>query len=231
MGVRLPRRKPRNILASAVYRLNRFLPVSKGRRLDLMLDLAWASHRLSIENAAALELNRRAPNPFLHSQIRPTDRVLEIGCDRGQVLASIDASERVGVDYNEGAIAAGRSEHPELTLIAGEAREYLRQSPKFDVLILSHVLEHVDEPEQFLASVKDRFDRIYIEVPDFDWTELNALRLARGRKLVQMDDDHVAEFDRDELEQIFASLGLEVLDREFRFGLMRYWLSSAQTSA
>ena len=147
------------------------------------------------------------------------------------MLASIDASERIGVDYNERAIATGKAQYPELTLIAGEAREYLAQSPGFDVLILSHVLEHVDEPEQFLASVKDRFDRIYIEVPDFDWTELNALRLARGRKLVQMDDDHVAEFDRDELEQIFACLGLEVLDREFRFGLRRYWLSSARTSA
>lgn len=191
-----------------------------------MLDLAWVSHRLSIENAAALALNRRAPNGFLQSHIQPTDRVLEIGCDRGQVLASLKAAERVGVDYNEAAIAAGRAEHPELTLIEGEAREYLKRAPRFDVLILSHVLEHVDEPEQFIGFVKDRFDRIYIEVPDFDWTELNRLRLARKRHLIQMDDDHVAEFDRDELEQIFATLGLEVLEREFRFGLMRYWLKT-----
>jgi hypothetical protein len=46
-----------------------------------------------------------------------------------------------------------------------------------------------------------------------------------------MDDDHIAEFDRDELEQIFASLGLKVLDREYRFGLMRYWLSRAASSS
>jgi SAM-dependent methyltransferase len=227
MGVRLPRHKPRNLLASAIYRINRFLPLSKERKLDLMLDLTWVSHRLSIENAAALALNRRPANGFLQSHIRPTDRVLEVGCDRGQVLASVVAAERVGVDYNEAAIAAGHAEYPELTLIAGEARDYLKQAPKFDVLILSHVLEHVDEPEQFLAAVKDRFDRIYVEVPDFDWTELNSLRLSRGRKLIQMDDDHIAEFDRDELEQIFASLGLKVLDREYRFGLMRYWLSRA----
>lgn len=231
MGVRLPRHKSRNLLASAVYRLNRFLPLSKQRKLDLMLDLAWVSHRLSIENAAGLALNRRATNGFLQSHIKPSDRVLEIGCDRGQVLASVNAAERVGVDYNEAAIAAGKAERPELTLIAGEAREYLKQSPKFDVLILSHVLEHVDEPEQFLASVRDWFERIYIEVPDFDWTELNNLRLARKRRLVQMDDDHIAEFDRDELEQIFASLGLEVLDSEFRFGLMRYWLSPAASAS
>lgn len=231
MGVRLPRHKPRNLLASAIYRLNRFLPLGRERKLDAMLDLAWVSHRLAIENAAALGINRRAPNAFLHAQIKPPDRVLEIGCDRGQVLASVHAAERVGVDYSKAAIAAGQAKHPELTLICGEAREYLAQSPSFDVLILSHVLEHVEEPAQLLADVKDRFDRIYIEVPDFEWTELNSLRISRGRKLVQMDDDHLAEFDRDELEAIFASLGLKILDREFRFGLMRYWVTCGGAGA
>jgi SAM-dependent methyltransferase len=231
MGVRLQRRKSRNLLASAVYKLNRFMPFSKQRKLDMMLDLAWVAHRLSIENASVFNLNRRAPNTFLHTRIDAGDRVLEIGCDRGQVLSTIRAAERVGVDYDEAAIAAGRKAFPELTLIAGEAREYLAHANPFDVLILSHVLEHVDDPEQFLASVKDRFERIYVEVPDFDWTELNAVRLARGRKLVYMDDDHIAEFDRDELERLFASLGLEVLDREFRYGVMRYWLTAGSRGA
>jgi SAM-dependent methyltransferase len=225
MGVRLERRKSRNLLASLVYSINRFLPLSRARKLDLMLDLAWVSHRLSIENAAELNLNRKGPNAFLQGGIRPGDRVLEIGCDRGQVLASINATERVGVDYNSSAIAAGKQQFPELTLIAGEARDYLAKSKPFDVLILSHVLEHVDRPEEFLASVKDRFDRIYDEVPDFDWTDLNGLRVQRKRTLIHMDDDHIAEFDRDELEQLVASLDLKIIDREFRHGVMRYWVT------
>ena len=40
--------------------------------------------------------------------------MLEIGCDRGQVLASLNAAERVGVDYNSAAIEAGKKEFPEL---------------------------------------------------------------------------------------------------------------------
>ena len=226
MGVRLERRKSRNLLASLLYKVNRYLPLSSGRKLDVMLDLAWASHRLSIENAAKLNLNRKAPNAFLQGGIKPEDRVLEIGCDRGQVLAGIDAAERVGVDYNAAAIEAGEKEFPELKLIAGEARDYLAQAEPFDVMILSHVLEHVDRPENLLSSVKDRFDRIYIEVPDFDWTDLNNLRIARKRRLLYMDDDHIAEFDRDELEQLFTSLGLTILDREFRHGVMRYWVGT-----
>src|SRR5215218_348646 len=162
MGGRLERRKRRNLLASAVYKINRYLPLSRSRKLDLMLDLAWVSHRLSIENAAELNLNRKAPNSFLQRGIKLDDRVLEIGCDRGQVLATIHAAERVGVDYNAAAISAGKSQYPELTLIAGEARDYLAGAEPFDVLILSHVLEHVNQPEELLALVTDRFDRIYL---------------------------------------------------------------------
>ena len=227
MGLRFERRKPRNLLASLVYKINRFLPLSNARKLDLMLDLAWVSHRLSIENASELDLNRKASNPFLQSQIKPSDRVLEIGCAKGQVLSTIHASERVGVDCDRPAIESGKRDFPDLTLICGEARDYLADAPKFDVLILSHVLEHLDDPEDFLASIADRFDRIYIEVPDFEWTDLNAIRLARGRRLIYMDDDHIAEFERDELERLLASVQLQVIDREFRHGVMRYWVSPA----
>ena len=227
MGVSLERRKPRNLLASLVYKINRFLPLSTAHKLDLMLDLAWVSHRLSIENASELDLNRKAANPFLQSQIKPSDRVLEIGCARGQVLSTIQAAERVGVDYDRPAIDAGKRQFSDLTLICGEARDYLTKAPKFDVLILSHVLEHIDNPAGFLSSITDRFDRIYIEVPDFEWTDLNAIRLARGRRLVYMDDDHIAEFDRDELDELLASVQLQVIDREFRHGVMRYWVSPA----
>ena len=92
----------------------------------------------------------------------------------------------------------------------------------FDVLILSHVLEHVDRPEEFLRSI--RASRIYVEVPDFDSTILNAVRLRRSRSWIYTDEDHVAEFDRDELEEMFRSCGLAVLDCEFRWGFLRYWL-------
>jgi SAM-dependent methyltransferase len=151
--------------------------------------------------------------------------VLEIGCSSGRVLASVQAAELVGVDSDAAAIARGREEHPSVTFVHGEAREYLEKAGHFDVLILSHVLEHIDQPEEFLASLKGHFDRIYIEVPDFDCNTLNQVRLKRGRDLIYTDEDHVAEFDREELQQILASVGLDVFDREFRFGVMRYWVA------
>lgn len=225
MGVRLPRRKPRNVLASLAYKLDRFLPLSRQKKLDLLLDTASVTNRLAMEHAAELGLNIWGENEFIHSNIEPADRVLEIGCSSGRVLSTIKAAERVGVDYDTAAIERGKREHPELTFIVGEARDYLDKAEPFDVLILSHVLEHIDDPEQFLRTFAPRFDRIYVEVPDFEFTTNNAVRLARKRDLIYMDGDHVAEFDRDELEALFKSVGLDIIDREFRWGFMRYWLT------
>jgi len=225
MGVRLERRKPRNLLASLAYRLDRFLPFSRLQKLDFLLDAAAITNRLAMEHAAGLGLDIWGVNDFIHSRIKPTDRVLEIGCSSGRVLSAIQAADRVGVDQDKAAIERGRFEHPELTLVAGEARDYLETAAPFDVLILSHVLEHIDDPEQFLRAFAHRFDRIYVEVPDFEFTTNNAVRLARKRDLIYMDGDHVAEFDRDEIEDLFKSAGLGILDREFRWGFMRYWLT------
>ncbi len=224
MGIRLERRKPRHLLASIAYKINRLLPLTKERKLDLLLDLAWICHRLANENAGAAGLKTKKVNSFLLKGVKPTDRVLEIGCSSGRVLATIDAAVRVGVDTDKAAIEQGTAEHPDLLFVLGEARNYLRSAERFDVLILSHVLEHLDEPEVFLAGVKDSFDRIYVEVPDFDWTDLNEIRMIRHRQLVHMDNDHIAEFDREELETIFQALSMSIIGSEFRFGLMRYWL-------
>jgi SAM-dependent methyltransferase len=225
MGVRLPRHKPRTLLGSLVYRLNQVLP----GRLDIMLDLAAVTNRLAWDNAAAAGIDLWGPNEFLHQYIRPTDRVLEVGCGSGRVLSTIRAAERVGIDYDKKAIERGRTQYPELKLIHGEAREFLKTAGRFDVLILSHVLEHLDDPEEFLSSFVGKFQRTYVEVPDFDASPLNQVRILRRRNLIYQDADHVAEFDRTEIESLFQTVGLTILGSEFRWGAMRYWLTSEPT--
>jgi SAM-dependent methyltransferase len=216
MGVKLERKKPRSWLASVAHRANKWLP----KNLDLMLDMAMVTNRLAFENADGANLY--GENRFLAKHIKPADRVLEIGCSAGRVLSQVKAAERVGVDYDRAAIERGRNDHPAITLIHADAKDYLSTAGHFDVLILSHVLEHIDQPEDFLKSLKA--DRIYVEVPDFDTDVLNQVRAARKRSLIYTDADHVAEYDRDELEALFDRSGLRVIDSEFRWGVMRYWV-------
>lgn len=211
----MDRRKPRNLFLSAAYRLNRILPFSLERKLDFLLDLEWIANRLAHENAANLGLHDRA-NPFLTERIDLSESVIDIGCGDGSVLATINAKTRVGIDYDPAKIAGS-----ELDLRVADALTF--DTSGFDVAILSHVLEHIDDPDALLRAIKAR--RIYVEVPDFEWSLNNRVRELRKRDLIYSDADHVFEFTRAEAEAMFARCGLTVEASEFRRGVMRYWLS------
>jgi SAM-dependent methyltransferase len=226
MGVRFDRAKPRHWGLSIAYKLNRMLP--RQRALDFFLDMEWIAWRLAYENAAWLDLHRR-PIDFMLDRIEPTHQVLDFGCGHGDNTAAIAplAKRAVGVDINPANVAAARQAFPGVEFVCADAFEYLDAGHRFDVLILSHVLEHMDDPDALLADTAHRFDLIYVEVPDFDSSPLNPLRVKRGRA-AYTDADHVAEFDRRDMQTMFSRSGLEVIDHEFVHGWMRFWLRRNQ---
>ena len=225
MTVKLDRDKPRNWLLSIAYKLVRYFPVSKERKLDFLLDVEWIATRLAYETQSGLGLDTAGRNDFLLDAIKPTDRVLDLGCSTGGITGSITARQVVGIDHDADRIKQASKAHPHCLFVCADAADYLATSETFDVLVLSHILEHIDGPQAFLAQFAGKFGRIYVEVPDFDTAPLNRVRLVRKRSLIFSDNDHVSEFDRRDIEYIFSSCGLEVIDREYINGVMRYWLT------
>lgn len=179
--------------------------------------MAW---RLAHEASVKLGL-QTLPNAFLTDAIEPSDAVLELGCGTGEVIGSVSAKRRVGVDYDEEKLRIAKMRFPEVEFVTSDLRSFADQD--FDVLILSHVLEHLDDPSSAFRSAPN-FRQIYVEVPDLEADRLNRLRVTRKRSLSYTDADHVFEFNREEIEGLFREFGLEIVDREFRFGVMRYWL-------
>src|SRR5260370_40720790 len=55
--------------------------------------------------------------------IPPGQRVLEIGCGDGGLLASLKPSEGIGIDFSPEMVARARSKHPELTLLLSDAHD------------------------------------------------------------------------------------------------------------
>jgi len=96
-------------------------------------------------------------------------------------------------------------------------------SESFDLVSSNMVFEHLDDPEAFLRETAGHFDRIYIEVPDFDASILNRLRQLRGRKLIYQDSDHVSEFDRAELKALAVEAGLRITGEDYSLGFIRLW--------
>lgn len=233
MGIRTPRKKPRIALLSAIYRIHRLLPLSKRRKLKLYLDLEWIFDRLAMEMsfehyAATDHPFRRMAHEFLHSKVDGTMTVLDLGCKTGDVSYTLaeEVKEVVGVDHDAAAISKAKATHqlPNLSFHHADALDYLGATDKkFDVLVLSHILEHLDDPEIFLGKFKEHFTYIYIELPDFDRTYLNLYRIDVDSTLIYTDDDHVSEFDRYDLRSVLDRSGIDVVEAEYRFGVQRFW--------
>lgn len=85
--------------------------------------------------------------------IRDTDRVLEVGCGRGDLLSQLRGKNKCGIDLSEPLIAEGRSRHPDIEFQAA-AGEMLDPPPTpFDVIVLSDVLNQVADVELLLRNL------------------------------------------------------------------------------
>jgi SAM-dependent methyltransferase len=72
--------------------------------------------------------------------IPPGQRVLEIGCGRGDLLAALEPATGVGVDFSAVAIALARHEHPEVQFFELDAHDLSPLSGIFDAIIISNTL-------------------------------------------------------------------------------------------
>jgi SAM-dependent methyltransferase len=235
MGVKLPRKKPRNLVIAVVYRMRNLIPLGKKGKFRLFMNLEWIFNRLSHEMSFHFYSPMEHPlrvlsRPFILDHLNNQNVVLDLGCNLGEItyVVAEKAKEAVGIDYNGGAIKKAKQQfqRPNLTFLHREAYEYLLENSKqFDTLILSHVLEHLDDPRDFLMKFKGFFKQIYIEVPDFDRYFLNIYRKDIGGCYIHTDDDHISEFDRDELKALFKECNLEIVKEEYKYSVQKFWLN------
>jgi ubiquinone/menaquinone biosynthesis C-methylase UbiE len=76
------------------------------------------------------------------SLISPGQRVIELGCGVGDLLAALTPSYGIGVDFSAAMIDLARERHPELNFIQADIHE-LNLTESFDVVILSDLLNDV----------------------------------------------------------------------------------------
>lgn len=96
--------------------------------------------------------------------------VLEVGCGAGGILAGFkDAGcEVLGLDFDESYLKAAKNN--DIPVKRGSL-EQLEPNSKFDLIILSHVLEHIVEPLPFLRQLFMYLEDdglLYIEVPSLN---------------------------------------------------------------
>jgi SAM-dependent methyltransferase len=75
--------------------------------------------------------------------IDPQKRVLEVRCETGHLLASLEPSRGVGVEISDAMVQTARSENPQLEFLRAEPQE-LSLGETFDYVIFNHIFDTVD---------------------------------------------------------------------------------------
>lgn len=216
-----PRAKRRSLVRSAAYRIQPTLRRAVGpqRLLQMLLQVERVAWRLAYEAAgrqygATFHKGLALTPGTLKAWVPAGARVLDIGCGEGhhaRVLADRVGSY-LGIDNQPVCIVAAEAAPvpANAAFQIGDAREL--PTGEFDVVLLVHVLEHIDKPEDLLCEVARLAPTVIVEVPDFDRDILNRARLDLGIDF-SSDDDHVREYTAETLEGQLEAAGWRVVDR------------------
>lgn len=86
--------------------------------------------------------------------VSPNQRVLEVGCGMGSLLAAVQPSYGVGVDFSPQMIARARQRHPHLEFHQLDAHDLSSLAGEFDVIILSDTVNDLWDVQRALEQVK-----------------------------------------------------------------------------
>lgn len=235
-------------LAAVISLIYRLIPFGLRRRLIMGLAVlesrigapADALRRLyGVEDSLELVINERAMalgdgehpkhrltdyHGFFASQVSDGNRVLDIGCGYGAVARSIarhvPAADVTGIDIEPANVAQARNADnpPNLTFVEGDATEDF-PAGSWDVVVLSNVLEHIDERTSFLSKIRERLAPriVLIRVPLFERSWHMPMRREVGANFLS-DPDHRIEHTREAFESEVTAAGYDIIDLRTPWG-------------
>ena len=86
--------------------------------------------------------------------IPPGSRVLEVGCGLGDLLAAVQPSHGLGIDFSTAMIGLARVRHPNLEFQVGDAVEF-SSDEKFDYIVLADLVNDLPDVQAVLERLRD----------------------------------------------------------------------------
>ena len=138
---------------------------------------------------------------FTRFLIPPGKRVLELGCGRGDMLATLQPSYGVGVDFSARTIERARALHPDLHFILGDAENPATLAAiegPFDYVVIADTIGMFEDIDGTLRLVRDLCEpstRIVIAYYSHLWEPVLKFAELLGLKSPQSQVNYVATVD------------------------------------
>ncbi|KGF71878.1 hypothetical protein DO97_14680 [Neosynechococcus sphagnicola sy1] len=163
-------------------------PIALRSLLELESDLSAQINQVAIPYNHGVHVKHRLMgyHDFFVQRLHPGERVLDIGCGTGAVaydMAARAGAVVMGIDLEAEHIATARRlfSHPNLRFVQGNVLTALPDIP-FDTLVISNILEHIEQRVTFLKTVQAQLQphRWLVRVPMYDRDWLVPLRQELG---------------------------------------------------
>jgi len=156
---------------------------------------------------------------FMRFLIPPGKRVLELGCGTGELLASLEPSRGVGIDFAPAALQRARARCPDLNFVLGDAEDPTTldaiEGP-FDYIVIADTIgmwEDIDATLRLIYRLCTPSTRIVIAYYSHLWEPVLKTAEALGLRRKQPTINYIATAD---FLNLMDLADFEVINREQR---------------
>lgn len=162
---------------------------------------------------------------WFKARVQPHWRVLDIGCGNGALASDLKecCAAVVGIDINPRniEIAQSRFAGEGVSYFCGDATKW-KLIERFDAIILSNVLEHIDARVEFLRAILADQDQAYppvvlLRVPMLTRDWITVYKRERGVEW-RLDPSHFTEYTLPSLMAELREAGLRVESHVIEYG-------------
>lgn len=195
--------------------------------LKMLLRVHSFSYRLAGSLAQKVERDGLHPkhrlmnyHKFFVDNVSESDSVLDIGCGNGALTYDVarKAKKVVAIDLNEENIKIAREKYsaPNIRYLRNDITKELPDK-KFDLIVLSNVLEHIENRVEFLHRIEDLAPKILMRVPiiNRDWITLYKKELGIEWRL---DLTHYTEYTLESFKEELQKADLNLENYSVQFG-------------